>query len=184
LNAWKCLFTSGLNIDLFPCTGEKGPFAMTENNTFWHTTHKALIEDLPQPLRAWFHFGLTGNQRGDIIHILSELGNGGTFHNILPGERNMWSTASIVMTAGRILAKTPEGWRFVKETELKKNWQVENWYLEPIEYKISDLGQLYWNRKNNSNVRIFRREIGNEHAEAMSEAFNALLKDLGKVIEI
>ena len=180
LNAWKCLFKSGLNIELFPCTGEKGPFSMTVNNTFWKTTHKNLIENLPHELRAWFHYALTGNQRGDFIRILSELGNGGTFHNILFGERNMWSTASIVMAADRILAKTPDGWRFISKDKLKNNISIEKWNMEPIEYKIEELGQLIWQKTeaNKTNVRMFTREITEGHAEHMSEALEALFKEI------
>ncbi len=102
VHAWIGLFRSRLPIQWYPCTGEHGPTGLDPHNTYWPVSHRQLFEGLPEPLRAYFDYAFHHPTRGDVIRALSVLGTGPSWEKVLAGQRNMWSTASLVMAAGRI----------------------------------------------------------------------------------
>jgi hypothetical protein len=98
------------------------------------------------------------------------------WERILEGERNMWSTGSLVMGAGRVLAQMDEGWRFVPRHEAGSR-RVWRWDLEPIIAKVDADARVSWEAgREGSNALLFRRERGNDYAAAMSEALSAQLR--------
>jgi len=179
--AYAQLFRSGLPVDWYPCSA-KGTNPVTafnsgEHNTFWRIGHQQLLRDLRQPLLGWFVHGFTGNMRGDILRALREQGRGATAGLTLSGNRNMWSTASLVVAAGRVLAKTPSGWRFEHPSKVPANAETELLALDPVTVTADDEGRTKWTpARGGSAVRIFRRVPGPRHDAAMAEALNALLR--------
>jgi hypothetical protein len=175
-HAWVGLFRSRLPIDWYPCTGEDGPTGLNRHNTFWLAPHRKLFADLPQPLRAYFDYAFYHAKRGDVIRVLSQLGAGETWQKVLASERNMWSTASLIAAAGRVLAQMPEGWRFVPKAQAagRKTVLLE---LLPVEVEVEANGVTRWKRTSApSRVRIFHRAPDAAHVAAMTEATNALLR--------
>lgn len=181
--AYVGLLRSGLNIDWYPCGGP-GPnkvsaFNSSDRNTFWRIPHKTLFRGLPEPLLAWFVHGLTASSRGDILRALGEEGRGYAAHLVLNDTRNMWSTASMVLAAGRVLAKMPEGWRFVPAGQVPADARTMKLELEPVEVTVSEEGYTRWQpAQGPSHIRLFRRQAGPELDAAMAEALNALLGSL------
>ncbi len=175
--AYIGLWRSGLPIRWYPPATESGAFdAANERGTYWKVSHAELFKDLPDLMRAWITFTFTGNWRGDIIRALSELGDGSVWQDLLKGERNMWSTASLVMAAGRVLARTPAGWRFVPESEAA-TYELWPWRLDRIEAGVNDEGLVRWKQvTGQGNAMLFGRRGGAAYGSAMAEAFNALLK--------
>lgn len=177
--AYIDLWKSGLPIHWYPCTNEKGAFNEAhERGTYWRATHAELLRDVPAPLEAWFRYALTASNRGDILHALDEGGKGYVWENVLHEKRNMWSTASLIAGAGRMLARTPEGWRFVPSNEARgsDSWPMS---LEPIAATISDGGVVTWRPAAEPAVhRIFKRQEGRGYGAAMAEALNALLRTI------
>jgi len=183
VNAYVGLFRSGLPIWWFPCVGKvpkwDDPANSTEHDTFWRAPHSQLFRGLPQPLLAWFIHALAGNSRGDILRALDEQGRGASVATVRTGERFLWSTASLAMAAGRVLAKTPEGWRFVPNGNVPAGALRETLALDPVSLTISDKGVTQWEpHPSGSNVLLFRRTPGAQHTAAMTEALNALLRSL------
>lgn len=178
--SYVALFRSGLPVDWYPC-GDAGPsrsdaFNSGARNTYWRVAHRDLFRDLPQPLMAWFVHAFTSNGRGDILRALREQGAGASAVMVLAGDRNMWSTASLVLAAGRVLAKTPAGWRFLPAAQAAS---VQAMSLEPVAVTIDDKGRTTWKpAPGGSHIRLFRREPGPEHGAAMTEALNALLRSI------
>ncbi|MCX6624471.1 MAG: hypothetical protein NTY38_26095, partial [Acidobacteria bacterium] len=181
--AYAGLFRSGLAIDWYPCGGP-GPgkvaaFNSSEWNTFWRIPHSTLFRGVPQPLLAWFVHGLTASSRGDILRALGEEGSGYPAGLVLKDTRNMWSTASMVLAAGRVLAKLPEGWRFVPAGRVAAGTRTMKLELEPVRVTVSDQGTTRWQPANGpSHIRLFHRQPGPELDAAMAEALNALLGSL------
>ena len=175
--AYIDLWRSGLPIHWYPCANEKGAFDEAhQRGTYWRATHGELLHDIPAQLEAWFRYALTGSNRGDILHALDEGGKGYVWENILHEKRNMWSTASLIAGAGRMLARTPGGWRFVASNEAQDSecWPMS---LEPIAAGISDAGVVDWQPSTEPAVhRIFKRQEGRGYGAAMTEALNALLR--------
>jgi hypothetical protein len=177
-HAWVALWRSGLPILWYPCTGEHGSTAMDPHNSFWSVSHRQLFDGLAQPIRAYFDYALSHPNRGDVIRALSTMGTSESWQKVLAGRRNMWSTASLVLAAGRVLAQTKEGWRFVakKQAAGLKQTLLE---LLPVKCEVSDAGVVTWaSASEPCTVRIFHRTPDEEHVRAMAEATNALLRQL------
>jgi hypothetical protein len=132
---------------------------------------------LSPALRAWFSYSFNGNGRGDIIRALREDVKGAAWEHVLSSKRNLWSTASLVMAAGRTLAKTQEGWRFVASGGSSLSaWPM---FLDPITATARDDGHVDWQSTvGETSYRIFRRQPGRQYGAAMAEALNALLRSL------
>ena len=177
--AYETLWRSGLPIDWYPCATGKSAFDRAhERGTHWNATHDVLFHDLPAPLRGWICYAFTGSARGDLIRSLSETGRGATWEQVLTGSRNLWSTASLVMTAGRVLSRTAEGWRFVPAAEAagRETWPLR---LDPIRATITPGEPLAWQPTDTpSPWRLFGRAPGIDYGTAMAEALNALFRSI------
>ncbi len=178
VHAWSALFRSRLPIRWYPCTGEHGPTGLDPHNTYWPVSHRRLFEGLPQPLRAYFDYAFHHHARGDVLRALSELGTGPSWEKVLAGQRNMWSTASLVMAAGRVLAQTSEGWRFIPKQQ-SHGLKVQLLEMLPVACEVDDSGVTQWALKPKAgNIEIFHRIPDEEHVRAMGEAANALLRQM------
>jgi hypothetical protein len=141
-------------------------------------SHRQLFAGLPQPLRAYFDYAFHHPARGDLVRALSALGTGPSWEKVLAGQRNMWSTASFAMAAGRVLAETAEGWQFVPK---QQSGGLKTQLLEmlPVTCEVDDRGVNHWTRTPKaSNIEIFHRTPDQEHVRAMGEATNALLRQM------
>ncbi len=179
--AFVGLFSSGLPIHWYPCATEKGAFnQVSDRGTHWRAKHEVLLAELAPAWRGWFAYGLTGSARGDILGALATLGRGPVWENVQEAVRNLWSTASLVMAAGRELAQTPEGWRFRTRQEIhEQRWETWELRLDPIDATVSDEGQVEWRIVDEpSHLHLFARKGGIEYGAAMAEALNALLRTL------
>ena len=183
-HAFVALWRSGLTVHWYPCATARGAFDPEPAlGTHWSATHAALLEGIPDPWRSWFAYGLSGSARGDLIKVLPELGRGATWENLLASRRSLWSTISLVTVAGRGLARTADGWRFVAQAEIAERgltgWETG---LDPIVAEVDEAGQVDWLAKSSNaspgSACMFRRAPGAEFRDAMAEALNALLKGL------
>jgi hypothetical protein len=178
VHAWVALFRSRLPIQWYPCTGEHGPTGLAPHNTYWPVSHRRLFENLPQPLRAYFDYAFHHHARGDVVRALSVLGTGPSWEKVLAGQRNMWSTASLIMAAGRVLAQTPQGWRFTPKQQAH-GLKVQLLEMLPAACEVDDGGVTRWALKpGKSNINIFHRNPDQEHVHAMGEATHALLRQM------
>ncbi len=175
--AFIALWRSGLPIDWYPCGTDLSAFDPAhERGTYWKAPQATLFHDLPAGLRSWLDYAFSGSERGDIIRALADYGHGPTWEHVLTGERNMWSTASLVMGAGRVLARTPEGWRFLPAGAAAG---LERWpfRLDPITATVDDAARVTWQpAAAPTPLRLFGRQPGVGYGLAMTEALNALFR--------
>jgi hypothetical protein len=179
-HAYIGLWRSGLPITWYPCATETGAFNPDhERGTYWKTKQSKILGNVSPITRSWFAFALTNENRSDFITALSETVDTPQWDGILAAERNMWSTASLVMGAGRCLARTPEGWRFVPSANA--TGEIWKWQLDPIEASVNDQAEVQWRLVNGeTRTTVFRRGKGGEFGLAMGEALGALLGELGR----
>jgi hypothetical protein len=177
--AYVGLWRSGLPIHWYPCATETGAFNPEhERGTYWKTTHAEIFRDLAPSLRSWFAYAFSPGNSGDIIAALSGTGPPGSWERILAEKRNMWATASLVMGAGRVLAKTSQGWRFVLSSSAEGN-KIWPWRLDRIEAVVNAKAEVQWRvLENGGNAFLFQRGRGPEFGGAMAEALGALLGSL------
>jgi hypothetical protein len=177
--AYETLWRSGLPIDWYPCATAPSAFDRAhERGTHWNATHAALFAELPAALRGWVGYALTGSARSDLIRALAEGGRGAVWEQVLAGTRSLWSTASLVMAAGRVLARTDEGWRFLPEEKAVglESWP---WRLDPIQVQVDAGAPIEWQlAERPTGVRLFGRQPGIEYGTAMAEALNALFRSV------
>jgi hypothetical protein len=179
LHAHVGLWRSGLPIHWYPCATERGAFdANHERGTYWKASHADLFKNLPHPLCAWIEYGFAGNLRGDIIRSLSEGGKGSGWESILTGQRNLWATVSLVIAAGRVLAHTLDGWRFIPQSD-SGNLETWPWRLDSIEATVNEEGQIHWRAtEGETDFKLFGRKDSAGFGIAMAEALNALLRSI------
>ncbi len=179
LNAFIGLWQSDLPIHWYPCGTEKSAFVRQhERGTYWKVKHDVLFHELAPSLRSWFAYGFSGSSREDSIRALDDMSGGPEWQEVLQGERNLWSTASLVMAAGRVLARTAEGWRFISKGESRplETWP---WRIDPIEAEVDPEGRVSWKLADRETGRyLFGRKPDLAYGEAMAEALNALLRAL------
>lgn len=176
--AYVALWRSGLPIHWYPCGTEKSAFVpVHERGTYWKASHRELFRDLPAGLRAWFCYAFAGESRGDIIRALAETGRGAVWEHVLAGERNLWATASLAMGAGRVLARTPTGWRFVPAAAATglETWP---WRMDPIAATVDEAGNVAWAvTSQQAHHWLFGRKP-DAYSVPMAEALNALLREV------
>ena len=179
LAAYTRIWQADLPLHWYPCATERGAFdASHERGTYWKATHADLFRNLSAPMKAWISYAFAGNGRGDIIRCLQEEGKGSVWEGILAGQRNLWSTASLVMAAGRVLAHTENGWRFVPR-DAAANLDVWEFRLDPVKGDINDAGAVSWQQaEKDSRAKLFGRRPGAAYATAMTEALNSLLQTI------
>lgn len=179
--AYIGLWDSELPIDWFPPGTEAGAFDPAhDRGTYWRTTHAALFRDLPRELQGYFAYALTMDTRDDIIRALRGPQDDAAWQTILSAQRNLWSTASLVMGANRVLARTDEGWRFLPRSNAQ-GVEIWPWRLDPIRADVDETGSVSWEIVHTaSNRRIFGRRPGSEFGAAMTTALNALLRQISR----
>jgi pyrimidine-specific ribonucleoside hydrolase len=177
--AYIALWRSGLPIDWYPCGTDRSAFDPAhERGTYWKVPHAVLFRDLPEGLRAWLDYAFSASGRGDVIRALAESGRGASWESVLAGERNMWATISLVLGAGRVLARTLDGWRFVPAAEASG---LEQWpcRLDPIRATVDDEARVTWQLAGkDTGWRLFGRKPGADYGLAMAEALNALMRGI------
>ena len=133
-------------------------------------------------MQNWFLYALSRSNRADILRAVTEKTEPAQNNPLSRGERNLWSTASFVLTAGRVLTKTSDGWRFVPQASVPANAEVEAMTLIPIELSITDAAQPAWSKAAGASpMQLFQRAPGPRHTAAMLEALNALLRSFPTV---
>ena len=177
--AYFGLWRSDLPIYWYPCTTERGSYDVDHpHGTYWAAAQSELFNDLPAPLRAWLCYGYAGNQRGDIIKAMSDLETDReSWRKVLEDRRNLWFTASLMMAAGRVLARTAQGWRFISAVEAG-SLETWPWRLENIEAALNRTNGIDWKPTSGASPwKVFTRQKGN-YGMPMCEAFNALLRTM------
>lgn len=187
--AWIRLLRSGLRIDWFPCVVDANDFEVEDPEAqrrlaFFAAPQRRLFADIAPSLKAWLIHSYTGNLRGDILRPLhAQRGQpdkcGRIWQTLLGARRELWSPASLVMAAGRGLARTADGWRFVATADAAPAGDRETLELDHVAVDVDDRGITSWRPAGpDSPVRMFRRDPGPRYAQAMTEALNALLRSL------
>jgi transposase-like protein len=79
------------------------------------------------------------------------------------------------MSAGRVLARTSQGLRFVPSLFAEKE-RIWNWRLDRIEARVDAKAEVHWRLvEDGGNALLFGLERGDDYASAMAEALGALL---------
>lgn len=176
--AFVGLWRSGLPLRWYPCATDRSAFVQNhERGTYWKTSQADLFRGLSPSLRAWIAFNFMGMEHSDAIGALSRDPDENSWRAITTEYRNLWSTASLIMAAGRNLVRTGNGWRFVPREEVAGQ-EVFPWRLDPIDARVNDNAEVEWQRTDNqSRYALFGREANALYPAAMTEALNELLSE-------
>lgn len=178
--AYVGLWRSELPIRWFPPGTDSGAFNRTDGRgTYFRARQADLFRDLPPALRSYVADALLGPVPGGASRARGAGQDDSRWQAILGQDRNLWSTASLVMGAGRVLAETEGGWRFLPAGDLRSD-TVWPWRLDPIRASVDEEGRVDWRAVEATDTRrwIFGRRPGREFGQAMTEALNALLREM------
>lgn len=180
LQAYIGLWRSELPIRWFPPGTASGAFdSAHERGTYYQAPQDDLFRDLPPELQGYFADALAGLLPGGASPARAAGQEDSTWRTILGQVRNLWSTASLVMGANRVLAETAGGWRFLP-AGIIRGATVWPWHLDPIRASVDEEGRVDWAVAEPGTRRwIFGRKAGREFGRAMTEALNALFRASG-----
>jgi len=179
-HAYVGLWRSDLPIRWYPPGTEAGAFDQNdERGTYFRAPQADLFRDLPPSLRSYIADALAGTPREGVSDARDEGGDDPRWRAILGQSRSLWSTASLVMGAGRVLVETEEGWRFVPAGAPGSDTAIWPWRLDPIRASVDDESRVAWAVTDADSRRwLFGRRPGPEFGQAMTEALNALLRGM------
>jgi hypothetical protein len=179
LQAFIGVWRSDLPIRWFPPGTDSGAFNQAdERGTYYRAPQAELFRELPPGLEAYFADALLDSASQGAARTRGATRDGTRWQAILGEDRNLWSTASLVMGAGRVLAETAQGWRFLPEGDLGSD-TVWPWRLDPIQASVDEDGRVDWTVAETDTQRwIFGRRPGREFGHAMTEALNALFREM------
>lgn len=178
--AYIGLWRSDLPIRWYPPGTESGAFdSASGRGTYYRARQADLFRDLPPGLQGYFADALLGPPSGSASHAGGATRRDLRWKAVLDQERNLWSTASLVMGARRILARTEGGWRFLPSGDLRSDaaWP---WRLDPIRASVDGKGRVGWAVVEAADTGrwIFGRRPGRGFGPAMAEALNALFREM------
>jgi hypothetical protein len=177
--AYVGLLRSDLPIRWYPPGTDSGAFdPADERGTYYRARQADLFRDLPSALRRYFTDALAGAVPAGSSPHRGVTGDDLRWRTILSQDRNLWSTASLVMGARRVLARTEAGWRFLP-VGAPGNDETWPWRLDPIRMSVDDEGRVDWAVVEGDTGRwIFGRQPGRGFGPAMTEALDALLREM------
>ena len=183
-HAYVRVMSSGIPVSWYPCNVSiPGDTEKSEkyrkHGSMWMYPQRKLTDGIDRRLHAWIVNSLSGNLRGDIQRALDEKWYGGTWWAcIKQTTRQFWSTAALVHAAGRRLIRTEHGWRFLPADQVTQDCEEEKLDLIQVDLEVFPGGHTKWSESRESHIKLYERDPGERHNEAMGEAMNALLRDL------
>ncbi len=183
-HAYVRVMSSGIPISWYPCCSSNSEEQeirekYKKNSCMWLYPQRRLTKGIDSRLHAWIVNSLAGNLRGDILRALKEQWYGGTWWACMKQTtRQFWSTAALVHAAGRRLVRTEHGWRFLPADQVSQDYEEEKLNLIPVDLDVFPGGHTKWSESRESRIRLYERNPGERHNEAMGEAMNTLLREL------
>lgn len=172
--AFVRIMRSELPINFYPCATQNGPFDMGIHNTYWRLDDISFIKNTEAPLRRYLIYAFSKSNRSDFLNCLefdclSDM--------ILESVKrhNVWETAIWMNVAGRVLAHTDSGCRYLPLETVKESDIALSEELIPCELHVEDEGFVNFKLINGeSHTKIYRRSLPKELNQWMKEAFSAL----------
>jgi hypothetical protein len=169
--AYAAMFDLPCPLYWFPCwhlTEERQP---GEYGTFYWLQHADAFENVRSPLISYFWYMFSKSQDPFWLRMLRAMPPEDKWNDILKGRRGMWSTASILMTAGLTVTQSGE------IAPVEKAGDNALFRMEHVNVQCEDNGYVKWELTDKPGNRyLFHIRDVAVYPAAMSKAVNSLFK--------
>ena len=141
--AFVRVLRSDLNLAIYPCATDRGPFDLGPNNTFWKLPDLGFLRDLSPGLRRYAVFAMNGTARMDFLRALEQDPPDDVAQQVYRRPHNVWETAVWATLSGRLLVRRADGThRLLAPAEVAPTDPRIPGRLEPCELTVRDDGQF------------------------------------------
>jgi len=175
-HAMVCLLRSDLQVAIYPCASDKGPFGMDSHNCYWKLPDLAFVKRMDPRLQRYLCYAFKRSMRPDFLEILDHDWPADAIDRIAARAHHVWETAVWIRVANRRLVHRPGlGYRILPAGEVRSGDRVLPNELKPCRISVRDNGLFTWEwSKGPSNFEIYDRGDFEENARALREALPAL----------
>jgi hypothetical protein len=171
--AYAALFSLPCPLYWFPCWNVCEERVSGEWGSFYWLQHTDAFDGISVPLQTYFYRMFSQSKEPNWLRSLKTAPPEDKWNEILKDRRGMWSTASILMTAGLTVTRTGE------IVSIDSAGDRALFRMEYVDVQCEDNGRLQWNLTDKpTNCRLLHVLDAEAYPAAMSKAVNALLRVL------
>ena len=172
-NAAVRLFTSDLQIYIYPCATESSPFEMCQYNTYWRLDNMEFIRKMEPRLKSYLQYAFTRSSRIDFLRAVEEDADEALMEEIYKREHRIWETALWLEVSGRKLVKhSSGGYSIVRPEEVSAHDVLIKTEMKNCNLSVHETGGFDFElTEKESNFKIFYREDPEEYCKALNEAY-------------
>ena len=169
--AYAAMFDLPCPLYWFPCWHMTEETQSGEYGTFYWLQHRDAFENVRSPLISYFWYMFSKSQDPRWLRLLRTMPPEDKWKDILNDRRGMWSTASILMTAGLTVTQSGE------IVPVEKAGNSALFRMEHARVKCEDNGYVRWELTDKPGTcRLFHIRDVAAYPAAMSKAVNSLFK--------
>ncbi len=171
------LLRSDIEIAIYPCATENGPFAYGPHNSYWLLENLNFIRDMEPKLRNYLGYALERTNRVDFLRAVDEPLSEDFMKRVYAKRHNVWETAVWAQVARRSIVRRASGeYRLVPNDEVLSTDQVLPNELRPCTVDINDDGLFDFTFTEQSNLSMYDRGDPYINEAALREALPALYR--------
>lgn len=170
------LLRSDIEIAIYPCATEDGPFAYGRHNSFWRLENMEFIRHMDPKLRNYLGFVFERINRVDFLRALDEPLGDDFIKRICAKVHNVWETAVWAQVAKRSIVRRANGeHRLVPNDDILGTDHVLPNELMPCTVEVGDDGLFSFKfTEQRSNFSMYDRGDPYTNELALREALPAL----------
>lgn len=172
------LLRSDLDIAIYPCATENGPFDYGPNNSYWMLENLNFIRDMEPRLRNYLGYVFERTNRVDFLRALDEPLGEDFMKRICAKRHNVWETAVWAQVARRSIVQRASGeYRLVPNDQISADDRVLPNELRPCRVDVKDDGLFAFEFVEQSNFSMYDRGEPYVNERALREALPELYRN-------
>jgi hypothetical protein len=175
-HAFVRLLASDLELAIYPCASDRGPFALDTHNTYYCCKNLSFVRRMDARLAAYLAYAFHRKTRNDFLRAVDEPVPEAELAAFDGMAHRVWETAVWQCAAGRRLVERPGvGFRLVRPEAVTADDRVLPSGLAGCEIEVEPTGRFTFRETGAATGRhIYRRGDPAENERAMAEAMGAL----------
>lgn len=172
------LLRSNLEMAIYPCATENGPFDYGPHNSYWILENMNFIRDMEPRLRNYLGYVFERMNRVDFLRALDEPLGDDFMKRICAKRHNVWETAVWAQVARRSIVQRASGeYRLVPNGEIAAGDRVLPNELRPCRVEVQDNGFFAFEFVEQSNFAMYDRGEPYLNERALREALPELYRN-------
>lgn len=175
-HAFVALLRSGLNLAIYPCACERGPFAMDFFNSYYLLPDLGFVRDMAPELASYLCYAFYRKNRIDFLRAMAEQPPMEELDGLARRSHHVWESAVWQCVSGRKLVHRADGsFCLLPPEELTADDHEVISELRNCSLEVDPTGRFRFKLTDYpTRTRIYYREDPELYARAMSEALARL----------